>query len=170
MNVMNKIKLGIVGLGAIGNRMIKTIVERHPDQIEVVAVCDANAILAKEAAEEFSIKHYYTTHSKLLNEVELDIIYIAVPPKFHEQVALDIIKADVHILCEKPLANSLEEALSMIEAVKNTSIVHMMNFPLNYQAQMYKMMNLIESGFVGFKEKLRTRRMYHYVKRVLKQG
>jgi predicted dehydrogenase len=66
---VNKIKLGIVGLGAIGNRMIKSIAAQYSEQIEVVAVCDENAILAQEVTKEFSIKHYYDNHSNLLNEV-----------------------------------------------------------------------------------------------------
>ncbi|WP_246943221.1 Gfo/Idh/MocA family protein [Bacillus pinisoli] len=146
---MNKIKLGIIGLGAIGNRMLKPIKEQYADQLEVVAVCDANETLAKEIAEEFSIPHYFKSHQELLKNAELDIVYIAVPPKYHEQVALDTIEAGVHILCEKPLANSIEEANSMLQAVENTSLIHMMNFPLNYQAQMYKMMSLIQSGYIG---------------------
>jgi predicted dehydrogenase len=146
---MTKIKLGIIGLGAIGNRMLKPIREQYSDQIEVVAVCDANEVLASEIAKEYSIPHYFTSHKELLINAELDIVYIAVPPKFHEQVALDTIAAGVHILCEKPLANSLDEALSMVNAVENKSLIHMMNFPLNYQPQMYKMMNLIQTGYIG---------------------
>jgi predicted dehydrogenase len=146
---MSKIKLGIIGLGAIGNRMLKPIADQYSEQLEVVAVCDANEALAIEVSKEYSIPNYFTTHQELLKQVDLDIVYIAVPPKFHEQVALDTIAAGVHILCEKPLANSLEEALSMVNAVENTSLIHMMNFPLNYQAQMYKMMNLIQTGYIG---------------------
>ncbi|WP_456279332.1 Gfo/Idh/MocA family protein [Bacillus sp. AK128] len=146
---MNKIKLGIIGLGAIGNRMLKPIAEQYSEQLEVVAVCDANETLAHQVATEFSIPNYFTSHKELLEKVQMDLVYIAVPPKFHEQVALDTIAAGVHILCEKPLANSLEEAANMVKAVENTSLIHMMNFPLNYQAQMYKMMNLIQTGYIG---------------------
>lgn len=146
---MKKINLGIIGLGAIGNRMLKPIKEQYSELLEVVAVCDANETLAKQVADEFSIPHYFSSHQDLLKNVKLDMVYIAVPPKFHEQVALDVIAANVHILCEKPLANSLEEAQTMVEAVENTSLIHMMNFPLNYQGQMYKMMDLIHSGYIG---------------------
>ncbi|MFZ3589929.1 Gfo/Idh/MocA family protein [Bacillus sp. DJP31] len=151
---MNPYKIGIIGLGAIGTRMLKGIEELYKGEIKVAAVCDANVALVQAVAKEFSVKHYFTNHTKLLHESDVDLIYIAVPPKYHEQVALDTIAAGKHILCEKPLANSLKEARSMVEAVKDTSIIHMMNFPLNYQPQMYKMMSLIEAGYIGNIERI----------------
>lgn len=146
---INPIKIGIIGLGAIGTRLMKEINSDYQEKIIITAICDANQGLAEKVAKDFGINHSYTSHSQLLGEADVDIIYIAVPPKYHEQVALDTIAAGKHILCEKPLANSLEQAKAMVNAANSSSIIHMMNFPLNYQPQMYKMMSLIESGYIG---------------------
>jgi predicted dehydrogenase len=151
---MNKIMLGVVGLGAIGTRMMNEIVQLYNDQIEISAICDADPSLSERTAKEYSVKQYFTNHKALLSKAEVDIVYIAVPPKYHEQVAIDTIAAGKHILCEKPLANSLEEALTMVQAVENKDILHMMNFPLNYETAMHKMMSLVEEGYIGKIEKI----------------
>ncbi|MFD1737516.1 Gfo/Idh/MocA family protein [Bacillus salitolerans] len=144
---MSKVKLGIIGLGAMGQRLIQTIIHSHSDTIEITAVCDSSESLTKQVAEELQVTNYTTDYHVLLNNEEIQLIYIAVPPKFHERIVLDAVQK--HILCEKPLANSLEEAGRMLEAVERENVLHMMNFPLNYQGAMYKMMELLEDGYIG---------------------
>lgn len=151
---MQRVKVGVVGLGAIGHRLMNGMSQLYADQIEIYSVCDVDAKLSEAVAREFSVEHSFTNHIDLVSLPELDFVYIAVPPKFHEKVALDAVAAGKHILCEKPLANSLEESLNMVEAVQGKNLIHMMNFPLNYQGAMHKLMSLIDDGFIGTVEKI----------------
>ena len=74
---------------------------------------------------------------------------MAVPPKFHHAIVMDVIRAKKHVLCEKPLANSLEEAKEMADAAKEAGIVHAMNFPLNYGQAATKFAELINENYIG---------------------
>ncbi|HAS74774.1 MAG TPA: hypothetical protein DCS67_11580, partial [Clostridiales bacterium UBA8960] len=71
------------------------------------------------------------------------------PPKYHHEMALKIIDAGKHILCEKPLANSVIEAENMFNAVKDKPIVNAMNFPLNYTSAYDKISKMLDSGELG---------------------
>lgn len=143
------IKAAIIGLGAIGQRLIKNFTD-HPDFI-ISAICDRNAEVTRETSERLGNVSSFTDHKKMLEEAEIDLVYAAVPPKFHHQIVTDVIAKGKHVLCEKPLANSLEEAESLyIQAKeKGKGIIHAMNFPLNYSAGSKTFASLIKDGYVG---------------------
>jgi predicted dehydrogenase len=143
----NPIKVGIVGLGAIGERLIQAF--KPHSEIEVSAVCDINAERAKQVATELGDIKWFTQHKDLLEKAEVDMVYVAVPPAFHQDVVLDTLQARKHVLCEKPLANSTEEAKVMLEAAERAGVIHAMNFPLNYSSSTIKFAQLIEEGYVG---------------------
>ena len=141
------IHIGIIGLGAIGQRLIKQFTEH--EGIAVVAVCDRNETLANDTAAQISGVKAYADYEQLLANEQVDLVYVAVPPKFHHSIVMDAIQAKKHVLCEKPLANSLEEAKEMADAAKEAGIVHAMNFPLNYGQAATKYAELINGDYIG---------------------
>lgn len=141
------IHIGIVGLGAIGERLMNIFQGR--DDIVVSAFCDTSEIRLMEMATTYNVEKLFTDYQQLLACEELDAVYVAVPPKFHEEIVLAAIEAGKHILCEKPLANSVEEAERMLAAVQETDLVHAMHFPLNYQASLQQFEAFINEGYVG---------------------
>jgi predicted dehydrogenase len=141
------VRVGIVGLGAIGERLINTF--KTYDEIEIKAVCDIAADRAKQVGEELGGVEWYTDHKALIAQPDVDLVYVAVPPIFHQAITLDVLQAKKHVLCEKPLANSVEEAKSMLEAAQQADVVHAMNFPLNYSASTLKFLQLIQEGYIG---------------------
>lgn len=147
MVLQEKIRVGIVGLGAIGDRLGKGFF-KHPET-DIVAVCDVLEELAKQKANEFQAKYWYTDYMELIHNQNVDLVYVAVPPLYHHPIVLAAAKARKHILCEKPLANSIAEAESMLEAVTDAGVVHGMNFPLNYSDPVRKMEELILEGYLG---------------------
>lgn len=128
----NKRSVGVIGAGVMGERMMNAI--RTHEKFRVAAVSDVSADRAQEAAKLSGDVPWYTDYKELLEKEELDVIYLAVPPKFHHSIALDVMAHKKHLLCEKPLANSLAEAEEMLAAAKEAGVVHAMNFPLYYQA------------------------------------
>ncbi|MCG7345873.1 Gfo/Idh/MocA family oxidoreductase [Sporosarcina sp. ACRSL] len=139
--------IGIIGLGAIGQRLIKQFTEH--DEVAVIAVCDRNEALAKETSNSLGNVQAFTDYKQLLANEQVDAVYVAVPPKFHHAIVMDAIRAKKHVLCEKPLANSLEEAEEMADAAKEAGIVHAMNFPLNYGQAATKLAELINENYIG---------------------
>ncbi|RSD26608.1 Gfo/Idh/MocA family protein [Mesobacillus subterraneus] len=141
------IKVGVIGLGAIGQRLIKGF-EDHPET-EIAAICDSMESRAKDTAAELGGTPFFTDHQAMLDQAELDLVYVAVPPKFHHQVASDVLSKGIHILCEKPLANSVEEAESLLKQAEEAGVIHAMNFPLNYSAGSKSFEKLIKENYVG---------------------
>jgi predicted dehydrogenase len=139
--------IGIVGLGAIGQRLIKQFTE-HPE-VEIVAVCDRLESLVSETADTLGGIQAFTDYKNLIADPYVDLIYVAVPPKFHYHIVKDVLKAKKHVLCEKPLANSLEEANEMAQLAKEAGVVHAMNFPLNYEKAATKFEELLSKNHVG---------------------
>ncbi|MEH7332626.1 Gfo/Idh/MocA family oxidoreductase [Neobacillus drentensis] len=139
--------IGIIGLGAIGQRLIKKFKE-HSD-VEITAVCDRLESLVRETSNALGGVQTYTDYQGLIANQRVDLIYVAVPPKFHHPIVMDVLKAKKHVLCEKPLANSLDEAKEMAQAAKEAGVIHAMNFPLNYEQGATKFAELIGQNYVG---------------------
>ncbi|WP_163102078.1 Gfo/Idh/MocA family protein [Peribacillus alkalitolerans] len=140
-------KVAIIGLGAIGQRLIKDF-SSHPET-NIVAVCDTMKDHADQTAKSLGDIQAFNDHKEMLEQVDLDLVYVAVPPKFHHAVVSDVMEKGIHVLCEKPLANSIEEAESLYKKAEEKGIIHSMNFPLNYSAGSKTFAKLIGEGYVG---------------------
>lgn len=125
------IRVGIIGLGAIGQRLIQGF-QRFAGDTVIRFVCDVNGDLAAKTASDLGGIPWSTDYRSMLEGDQVDLVYVAVPPKFHHQIALDVIAAGKHILCEKPLALTFDEAKAMTEQVKAAGVVHALNLPLHY--------------------------------------
>ena len=124
-------KVGVVGLGVVGQRLISAF-QKNVD-IQIAAVCDYNESLAKETAIECGDISYFSDYKELLQLKEIDFVYVAVPPAVHYDVVMSAFQFQKHVLCEKPLANSEEEAEAMLRAAEESGLVHAMHFPLVYE-------------------------------------
>ncbi|WP_069201745.1 Gfo/Idh/MocA family protein [Bacillus niameyensis] len=141
------VHIGIIGLGAIGQRLIKQF--KDHSGVEIIAVCDQVESLLKETADSLGGIQAYTDYKDLLADQRVDLVYVAVPPKYHHPIVMDVLKAKKHVLCEKPLANSLDEAYEMMQAAKKAGVIHAINFPLNYEQAATKFANLINQNYIG---------------------
>ncbi|TFB12833.1 Gfo/Idh/MocA family oxidoreductase [Filobacillus milosensis] len=140
-------KVGIIGLGVVGERVLKQFLS-HP-RFDVLAFCEPNQARLKDIQDQYGQVLTYSSDDELLKNDDIDLVYLAVPPKFHHAIALNIIAHGKHILCEKPLANSEKEAREMFEAAENKGVVNAMNFPLPYHAEFFKMLEILEAGQLG---------------------
>ncbi|WP_139492668.1 Gfo/Idh/MocA family protein [Brevibacillus dissolubilis] len=141
------IGVGIIGLGAIGRRVLEAF-KQHP-MTQVRAVCDVSPELAHETATTIDGCNDYTGYHALLADGGVELVYIAVPPAYHREIALAAFSRQKHVFCEKPLANSIEEAHDMLTAAQSAGVVHAINFPLPYQGQLDEFTRLVEAGFLG---------------------
>lgn len=125
---VSPVRVGVIGLGAIGQSLLKALTA-HPE-VQVTAVCYVNAALAETTARTLSASAW-TDHQSLLAAADLDLVYVAVPPQYHHAITLDVIASGRHVLCEKPLALTLSEAQDMHRAAQAAGIVHALNLPLH---------------------------------------
>ncbi|MBV7327231.1 Gfo/Idh/MocA family oxidoreductase [Chloroflexi bacterium TSY] len=105
---MDKIGFGVVGMGILGN--LHSTVYQRLSEAELVAVCDVDAARAKETAEKYGASAHYTGYEHLLNNPDVQAVSIATPDFAHQEIAVAAAEAGKHILCEKPLATTVDEA------------------------------------------------------------
>jgi len=140
------IKFGIVGAGVMGHTHASTLGKIKDSQ--VVAIVDKLEDRGKEMAESLNAK-YYKNLDELLKNTDVDCINICVPTFEHPQMAIKAANAGKNILCEKPLALSLEEADEMIKAVKINKVKAMTGYELRFWPEYVKIKEIVDSGFLG---------------------
>ncbi|WP_035332565.1 Gfo/Idh/MocA family protein [Cytobacillus firmus] len=141
------IKVGLIGMGAVGERILRQF--RQHEEFDIAALCDRNAGRLDKFRAELPDAAMHANYLDLLQDETIKLIYLGVPPKFHHSIAMDIIKSGKHLLCEKPLANSIEEAKEMCEAAENAGMIHAMNFPMAYSPAFKMFRNKIHNGELG---------------------
>lgn len=113
---MVSLKVGVIGCGSIAqHRHIPEYLLNK--QVELVAVCDINEERAAEIAEKYQAQAF-TDYKELLKMDELDAVSVCTPNYLHAPISIDALNAGKHVLCEKPMATSKEEAEQMIQAAK----------------------------------------------------
>ena len=127
---MQKLKVAVIGCGSIAK--YRHLIEyKNNDAVEIVAVCDIVEERATEMASEYNAKSY-TSYEELLKNEELDAVSVCLPNYLHAPVSIAALNAGCHVLCEKPMATSKEEAEDMIKAAttanKKLMIAHNQRF------------------------------------------
>ncbi len=146
---MTKIRLAVIGLGHMGKHMVHRLIPQFADRVELAALCDQEEVLRREAEAAGGTPRLYTDYRSLLHEVPLDLVYIAVPPSMHYDVARLAFEKGIHVFCEKPLANSLEEAKHLLELGARSDRLHAVHFSFPLEPEVLKLKELMEEQAVG---------------------
>lgn len=141
-----KYTIGIIGAGVMAERLINASMS-HPDA-KVKGIYDKDMDRMLEISRKYWLDGY-SSYEKMLDDSEIDIIYLAVPPKYHYYYGVDIFKSNKHFLCEKPLANSREEAVTMAKFSNREDVVYAMNFPTIYRSAYKKIKELLDENAIG---------------------
>jgi predicted dehydrogenase len=144
---MEKLRVGVIGCGSIAQH--RHLPEYKANKlVELVAVCDINEERAIEEAEKFDAVAY-TSYEELLKNGGVDAVSVCTPNYLHAPISIAALNAGVHVLCEKPMATSKQEAEAMISAAKESGkklmIAHNQRFVPSHQ----RARQLIASGEVG---------------------
>jgi predicted dehydrogenase len=124
--IMNQpLRVGIIGAGGIvRGAHLKPGWLAVPDA-QIVAVCDVNEKAARALATDFEIPNVFTDFREMLKMKELDAVDICTPNKVHTTAVVAALEANKHVLCEKPLAVTVDEIFSMRAALRKTDRVLM---------------------------------------------
>jgi len=143
-------RIAIIGTGNTSHNHIQSYLE-FPDRCQIVALVD----IYPEKAEEKK-KHYgltaakvYNNHQDILNDPTIDVFDICTPPYVHAAISIDALNAGKHVLCEKPMAASLQECDAMINAAvasgKTLSIIAQNRFTDAF----WRLKKVLESDQIG---------------------
>ncbi len=145
---MEKIRVAVVGTGSIAQSChLPAYKER--DDVELVACADIDFEKAKKAAEKFGIKKAYSNIDELLANEKLDYVDICTWTAAHAECVIKAAEAGVNVMCEKPTADTLENAAKMRDAVKKNGVNFMLAVPLRYEEKAMYIRSLVDKGEFG---------------------
>ena len=145
---MSKTKVAILGAGFIAGIHMESYHRFVPDA-EIVAVYTRNKDKAEEFSKKFNIPEYYTDIDELLEKCDCEVVDICIPNFLHHNACLAAAKAGKHIIVEKPLCLTLEEADEMIEICKVNNKKLMYAEELCFAPKYERVRKLVELGAVG---------------------
>jgi len=144
---MDKVRIGLVGTGFIGD--IHSAAYQMVPDAEVVAACSNEPGAAKKFAQERGIPNAFENYQDMLAMEEIDLVDVCAPNNFHAQVTIDAAKAEKHVVCEKPLCRTLEEADQMIEACREAGVLLMYAEELCFAPKYVRAKTLVDEGALG---------------------
>ena len=124
--------IGIAGLGAIAPLHIRAILDRGQ---KITAICDVDAEKCKKINAEFNLgAKEYSDYNQMIDSGEVDVVHVCTPHYLHAEIICTALGANIHVLCEKPLAINFEQLNAIEKAVKNSSATLGVCFQNRYNA------------------------------------
>jgi predicted dehydrogenase len=145
--IMERVGFGVIGAGLFGEN--HALVYSRMPGVELVAVCDQNVERAREVAERYGARAYDTDYTRLLADADIQAVSIATPDFAHAEIALAAAQAGKHILCEKPLATTVEEAQAIVDAAEGAGVKLMVDFHNRANPPFVAARDNVESGTIG---------------------
>jgi len=144
--MMEKVGLGLIGLGYIGKIHLRHCLKL--DNANLVAVSDLSK-KALRTAKNAGIKKTFANYSQLLRDPDIDAVIIALPNHLHLQCAKQAAEGKKHILLEKPIARNTAEAKEIISATQRNSVRLMIGYPLRFNTTFRDVKERIRNGTLG---------------------
>ncbi len=145
---MDRVGIGVVGCGFVGmGAHVPSLAEIEGARF--VGIADADEGRRTKVAKKYKVEATYATHEELIANPAVQAVIVSVPTPVHGKVAMAAIEAGKHVLCEMPLASTLQEADRMIEAAKKKGVFLMPSLTFRFTANYVKAKQLLDSGAVG---------------------
>lgn len=142
-----KVRWGILGPGAIAHKFVAGL-SVIPDA-EVVAVGSRSKERANAFADEYGIPRRYGSYQQLVEDPDVDVIYVATPHSFHKEHTLLCLKAGKAVLCEKPMGINAGEVAEMIQVAREKQLFLMEAMWTRFLPVWVKIRELLADGVIG---------------------
>jgi predicted dehydrogenase len=145
---MRKLKLGVLG---VSNHFIKRVLFplKKSDKVEIYALASRSEEKAEASATKYGIKKWYGSYEALLNDDEIEAVYLPLPNHLHVEYIKKAADAHKHIICEKPLALNYESAKEAFEYAENRDVLLMEAFMYKHHPQWLRTKEIVDSRELG---------------------
>ncbi len=141
------IRWGIVGTGNIAKIFARDM--PYAEGAELVAVGSRSQESADVFAEMYDIPKRYSSYDGIVNDPDIDVVYVATPHPMHHDIVIRLLNAGKNVLCEKPMAMNVAETREMIEAARENERFLMEAVWTRFRPAMVKVREFIENGTLG---------------------
>jgi UDP-N-acetylglucosamine 3-dehydrogenase len=143
---MKTLGVGVIGVGAWGKNHVRVFSEL--EDVNLVAVTDRDSSRAKMLAKKHNATHF-TNADDLLKQSDIDAVTICTPTVTHADLALEAIAAGKHVLIEKPMTDTVQQAQRIIDAAKAAKVQLMVGFVERFNPSVHTAAQVIDQGKVG---------------------
>lgn len=144
---MNRLRMALIGCGTWGEGHARLYAQ--DPRVELAAVCDLSAERAGALAEAFKVPGVYTDYEKMLREAPCDAVAIVTPDFAHRGPAVCAARLGKHLLIEKPLATTREDADAIVAAVRAANVRAMVDFHNRWNPPFAVMKRQVDEGAIG---------------------
>jgi len=145
--VAERVKFGIIGTGVIAPNHADSIVAS--EWAELVAVCDIDGEKASAFAERYGNVPVYTDYKEMLDKAGVEAVSICTPSGLHSEMTIEAANRGVHVLCEKPMAITIEQMDAMLEAVRRNGVKLEVIFQRRTSPVSQKVREAVRGGILG---------------------
>lgn len=145
---MARTRLGIIGCGNIAKSSHLPAIAYLDDDAELVATADINEADARSAAERWGAASY-TDYRALIDRKDIDAVLIATPEFLHKEQVVSAAEAGKHVLCEKPMCRTVDEADAMIEACRRHSVHLLIGHSRRFTRRYADVRRAVDDGTLG---------------------
>ncbi|MFC4811453.1 Gfo/Idh/MocA family protein [Paenibacillus sp. GCM10023250] len=142
-----KLRVGVIGAGSISGLHLEAY-KRCPDA-EIAAICDLNGERAQAAADKYGAARTYTDYRELLADPGIDAVSVCTWNNTHAEISIAALEAGKHVLCEKPMTRTVEDAERVREAVRRSGKVLQVGFVRRYAGSVDVLKRFIDAGELG---------------------
>ncbi len=142
------VRIGIVGTSWWIDTMFGPALQSHP-QAEMVAICGRDQSRAAEMAAKYGIPQVYSDYRAMIAQSDLHAVVIATPDDLHHEIARHALDAGLHVLCEKPLALTAQQAWEMYAQAEAARVRHMVLYTYRWLPFFQYAHDLIDQGYIG---------------------
>lgn len=143
---MEKLRIGIIGCGRIFPAHAQSIIRL--DQAELVACCDTDAGALSAACNEYQVSGY-SDYQEMLDKEALDAVHVCLPHYLHGEISRYALKKGVHVLCEKPMSITYEDALETVRVANEYKKMYGVIFQCRYNYAPAYVKKTLEEGRLG---------------------
>jgi len=143
-----KLGIGVIGCGNIANKQHLPNYARNP-RARVVAVADVDPERARATAKRWAIEAHFEDYRDLLARPDVEAVSVTTWPGAHAEPVIDAARAGKHILCEKPIAMTLEEADAMVVAADRAGVKFSMGYQTRFSNSWQTVRRLLDEGTIG---------------------
>lgn len=152
---MDKVKVGVIGMGRFGE--LHAVAYQRSQWAELTAVSSRNQEHVGQMAEKYGAKGY-TDYRELLRSPDVEAVSISVPPGAQKEIAVDAMRAGKHVLLEKPIAITMEDAMEIARTARETGVVAMVGYVERFNPSLRRTKALVKNGRIGQVYKVSSRR------------
>jgi predicted dehydrogenase len=143
-----KVRWGILGAANIAVKSVIPAMQAS-ENCEIIAIASRNTEKAKKVAADFNLPRYYGNYEDLLNDSEIEAVYIPLPNNLHLEWTIKAAEAGKHVLCEKPIGMNAAEVRKLIKVRDKTGVKIQEAFMVRTHPKWIAVRDLVKSGRIG---------------------